>query len=180
MTATIFKELRSDIDICRIKKDIDAILTVTDYSSNQIALQYSMEENWKDGIPSKEHSLPAEEYTYTKWHSFLDGFYIKELLTSLDFPVAHARIMRLPPKTCYTTHVDYYTRYHIPVVSKPLQTFMIFPDKDVTARMHPGKMYWTNTHELHNFVNGTFDDRIHIVFNDATESKNLDNAYLEQ
>lgn len=174
----IFKEIRHDIDVLQIKKEIDQILTATDYSDNQIALQYNANASWHDGVVKKDHKLTSEEYEYLNWHPYLDSFYIKELLTSLDFQVAHTRIMRLPPKSCYTTHVDYYTRWHIPVVSKPLQTYMHFPDKNVTARMYPGTMYWTNTHELHNFVNGTFEDRIHIVFNDAAETKKLDNPYL--
>lgn len=178
--STIFKEVKSDVDVDKIKAEIKYILTLTEFFSNQIALQYSAEESWHDGIPNMDHHIKAEEYTYVKWHSALDGTYIKSYLESLDFPVAHARIMKLPSKTCYTTHVDYYTRYHIPVTTKPLQTFMIFPDKDITARMYPGKLYWTNTHELHNFVNGTFEDRIHIVFNDANEPKNLNNEYLHK
>lgn len=174
----VFKELRSDVDVELILGELREILKLTSYHSNQIALQYSTENSWHDGIPNMEHHISSEEYTYTKWHSALDGTYIKTYLENLDFPVAHTRIMKLPAKTCYTTHVDYYTRYHIPVITKPLQTFMIFPDKDITARMYPGKLYWTNTHELHNFVNGTFEDRIHIVFNNANEPKNLDNEYL--
>jgi len=174
----IVKELRYDIDVAQIKKELDQILTVTDYSDNQISLQYHENPTWHDGVVKKNHSLTSEEYQYVHWHPYLDGFYIKYLLDNLDFPVAHTRIMRLPPKSCYTTHVDYYTRWHIPVISKPLQTYMHFPDKNVTVRMHPGTMYWTNTYELHNFINGTFEDRIHIVFNNATETKNLDNPYL--
>ncbi len=174
----IYKELDFDIDVDQIKTEIEQILTVTDYFDNQIALQYATEMSWDDGTVKKNHTLNSEEYDYVNWHPFLDGFYIKRLLESLKFPVAHARIMRLPPKTCYTTHVDYYTRWHIPVVSKPLQTYMHFPDKNVTVRMYPGKLYWTNTYELHNFINGTFNERIHIVFNNATERKNLNNPYL--
>jgi hypothetical protein len=174
----IFNEIKSDVDVARIKADIDDILKLTPYHGNQIALQYSRVESWDAGIPNAAHEIADEEYDYVNWHSALDGTYLKSYMSALQFPVAHARIMRLPPKTCYTTHVDYYTRFHIPVVSKPLQTFMIFPDKDVIVRMYPGKMYWTNTHELHNFVNGTFEDRIHIVFNNAKEPKNLTNDYL--
>lgn len=174
----IYKEFDYNIDVNKIIEDIDYISKITDYKSNQIALQYAIDEDWHAGI-GKSDLLKSEEQDFVHFHSELKNTYIKEFLESLDFPVAHARIMNLPPKTCYTTHVDYYTRYHIPVVTKPLQTYMHFPDQETTVRMYTGKMYWTNTHELHNFINGTFENRIHIVFNNANEKKNLKNPYLD-
>jgi hypothetical protein len=175
---SVYKELEYAVDVEKIIKDIDCILKLTEYKSNQIALQYADNESWHAGIGKSDY-LKHSEQDFVKYHSALENTYIKQLLESLNFPVAHARIMNLPPKTCYTTHVDYYTRYHIPVTTKPLQTYMHFPDKETTVRMYPGKMYWTNTHELHNFINGTFENRIHIIFNDAREQKNLNNPYLE-
>lgn len=177
----IFKEITPlcNIDLLQLNKEIYNIVDIAGWKLNQISLQYVDNEDWHSGI-GKSDLLQYDEHEYINFHSFLDGTHIKEILTSFDFDVAHARLMHLPPKTCYTTHVDYYTRYHIPVVSKPLQSFMIFPDKEKVVRMYPGKVYWTNTHELHNFVNGTFDSRIHIVFNNAKEEKNLDNLYLKE
>jgi hypothetical protein len=173
----IHKEIDIGIDLEQLINDVATIGNVAGWKLNQIALQYNTEIDWHAGV-GKSDFLTGNEDEYTNYHPFLNGMYIEKLLKSFDFPIAHARIMLLPPKTCYTTHVDYYTRYHIPVVSKPLQTFMIFPDKNEIVRMYPGKAYWTNTYELHNFVNGTFEDRIHIVFNSALEKKNLDNPYL--
>lgn len=175
----IVKEIKliQPLDIDTLYKEILTIVEIAGWKQNQISLQYAGTEDWHSGI-GKSDLLVYEEYQYVNFHSFLEGTYLKEILNSFDFPVSHARIMNLPPKTCYTTHVDYYTRYHIPVRSKPLQTFMIFPDKEKTVRMYPGKVYRTNTHELHNFINGTHEDRIHIVFNDANETKNLNNPYL--
>jgi hypothetical protein len=176
----IFKEidLPNAVNTELLYNEILNIVDVAGWKQNQISLQHDGIENWHSGI-GKSDLLSSEENSYIHFHSFLEGTYIKELLRSFNFQVSHARIMNLLPKTCYTTHVDYYTRYHIPVVSKPLQTFMVFPDKEKIVRMYPGKVYWTNTHELHNFVNGTLDNRIHIVFNDASELKNLENPYLK-
>jgi hypothetical protein len=175
----IWQEIKDDIDVAAIVKDICYIESLTQYETNQICLQYGKEKSWSEGVPTYYHNKEIDcESDYVNWHKELENTYIKKLLSSLNFPVAHARIMRIPERACYTTHVDYYTRYHIPVVSNPLKSFMVFPDKDVILRMYPGKMYWTNTHELHNFLNGDLKDRIHIVFNNATEKKNLDNPYL--
>jgi hypothetical protein len=173
----IFTEINKTIDLARLNDDVSNIIRHAGWKMNQISLQYADKVDWHSGI-GKSDMLASDEQSYKNFHPFLKNMYIYELLNSFDFPVSHTRIMNLPAKTCYTTHVDYYTRYHIPVKSKPLQTFMIFPDKNVFLRMYPGNVYWTNTHELHNFVNGTLEDRIHIVFNNALEKKNLDNLYL--
>ena len=173
----IFKEIKKTINLNQLVDDVFNIVNYAGWKQNQIALQYSDEVHWHSGI-GKSDLLESDEQLYKNFHPFLENMYIYKLLNSFDFPVSHARIMNLPAKTCYTTHVDYYTRYHIPVISKPLQTFMIFPDKNKTVRMYPGKVYWTDTHELHNFVNGTLENRIHIVFNNALEKKHLENRYL--
>lgn len=174
----VYSILDKIVDIDKLKNDINYITSLTEYKSNQIALQYADLESWHAGVGKSDY-LSHTEQDFTKYHSALKDTYIQELLQSFEFPISHARIMKLPPKSCYTTHVDYYTRYHIPVTTKPLQTYMHFPDKETTVRMYPGKIYWANTHELHNFINGTTDDRIHILFNNALEEKNLNNKYLE-
>lgn len=175
----IVKEYNIDIDLQLLANETVDIIKKIGLQKNQIALQYANKKDWHAGI-GKSDLLDCSEQEYINFHEELNETYIKQILNDMNFPVAHARIMVLPPKSCYTTHVDYYTRYHIPIISKPLQSFMIFPDVDNSVvRMYPGKLYWTNTHELHNFVNGTFENRIHIVFNDAREEKNLKNKYLE-
>jgi len=175
----ILQEIKNGIDVPALIDDLKYIESIATYEKNQICLQYGKEKSWSEGVPTYYHNKEIDcESDYTNWHDELKNTYIKKLLTSLDFPVAHTRIMRIPERACYTTHVDYYTRYHIPVITNPLKSFMIFPDKEVILRMHTGKLYWTNTHELHNFLNGDLQPRIHIVFNNANETKNLDNPYL--
>lgn len=175
----IYTEIKHDVDVEAIKNDIRYIETLTAYEKNQICLQYASVKSWSEGVPTYYQNKEVEnENSYVNWHEELENTYIKKYLEGLDFPVCHARIMKIPERSCYTTHVDYYTRYHIPVVTNPLKTFMVFPDNDVILRMYPGTLYWTNTYELHNFLNGDITERIHIVFNNATEQKNLDNPYL--
>jgi hypothetical protein len=57
---------------------------------------------------------------------------------------------------------------------------MVFPDIPFVARMPKGKIYWTNTHQLHNFVNGSHEPRVHIIFNNANEQENYSNPYLKE
>lgn len=174
----LFKELTIDVNLQELIKESFAIIEKAGWFKNQIALQYANTISWHSGV-GESNNLEAEEYEFVKYHPDLDGTHIKTFFETFPIKVAHARIMKLSPKTCYSTHVDYYTRYHVPLISKPLQTFMVFPDcQNSIVRMHPGKVYWTNTHQLHNFVNGSEEDRLHIVFNDAHEQKHLNNPYL--
>jgi hypothetical protein len=175
----IWQEIQTGLDIIALQEDLKYIESIAQYHRHQICLQYGKEKSWNEGTPVWYENKEIEnENDYINWHDELHDTYIKKFLNNLDFPVSHTRIMKILPRECYTTHVDYYTRYHIPVVSNPLKSFMIFPDKEVILRMYPGKMYWTNTYELHNFLNGDLTPRIHIVFNNANEKKNLDNPYL--
>lgn len=175
----IFKEIGSGIDTDRILKEIQKIEEITDYYCGQICLQYATNVSWHEAVPSYYNDREIEdEQSYKNWHPELQDSYIREVLESFGVSPTHARIMNMPERSCYTTHVDYFTRYHVPVVTTPLKSYMHFPDKNITARMYPGKAYWTNTHELHNFVNGTTSNRIHLIFNDASEVKNVDNPYL--
>lgn len=171
----IFKEI-GNLDHKKILKESNTIINSVGWKNTQICLQYSDFVGWHTDID--EYGKTRVEHNCINYHPELDGTYIKEVLTSLDFPVASARLMLLYERSCYSTHVDLYTRYHIPVITNSMLSFMVFPDVPFVARMYPGKMYWTNTHELHNFVNGDHSPRVHLIFNNANEREKFDNRYL--
>lgn len=173
---TVFKEVQ-DVDHKLILEESKKIIDTVGWHNTQISLQYSNNVSWHDDVD--RYGASREEHTCTNFHPDLEGSYIKHILTSLDFPVASARLMFLHERSCYSTHVDLYTRYHIPVINDPYLSYMVFPDIPFVARMPTGKIYWTNTHQLHNFVNGDHKPRIHIIFNDANERENFNNPYLK-
>lgn len=173
---THFKKIK-DIDQNLITQEALEIVAVAGWENCQISLQYTDKVSWHDDID--RYGSVRQENSCINFNPYLDGSYIREVLTSFDFPVASARLMILFERNCYSTHVDLFTRYHIPVVSNPLMSFMVFPDIPFIARMPLGSVYWTNTHQLHNFVNGDHVPRIHLIFNDATELPNYNNPYLK-
>lgn len=172
----LFKKIK-DIDSNKLAKECNDLIDSIGFNNTQLCLQYSAEVSWHDDVD--HYGKTRFEHECTNFHPDLDGTYIKEVLCGLDFPVASARLMWLDKRSCYSTHVDLYTRYHIPIVSNPMMAYMVFPDIPFVARMDHGAIYWTNTHELHNFVNGDHSPRVHLIFNDATELPNYDNRYLE-
>ena len=173
----IFKEIEN-IDHKRILDESNTIIDSVGWKNCQICLQYSTEESWHADID--EYGSARIEHECINYHSDLEGTYIKQVLTNLNFPVASARLMFLHERGCYSTHVDLYTRYHIPVINDCLMSYMVFPDIPFVARMPKGKIYWTNTHQLHNFVNGAHQPRVHIIFNNANERENYNNPYLKE
>lgn len=174
---TMFKTLKK-IDHEKIKAEVFDIINYAGWSNNQISLQYTEEVSWHKDVDY--YGKLRDENSCTNYHPKIIGTYIYKVLTGMEFPIASARIMLLPPRIVYETHVDLYTRYHIAIQTDTLRNFMVFPDKHFIARMDLGYVYWTNTHELHNFVNGSLQERIHIIFNDAREEPNYKNPYLER
>jgi hypothetical protein len=173
----MFKTLKQ-IDHKKIEAEAFDIINRVGWSNNQISLQYTGRVSWHDDVDY--YGKSRDENCCVNYHPDVVGTYIHEVLTSMDFPVASARLMLLPRLTAYATHVDLYTRYHIAIKTDTLRNFMVFPDKQIVPKMEVGYVYWTDTHELHTFVNGSTEDRIHIIFNDAREKPNFENPYFEK
>jgi hypothetical protein len=172
-----FKEIK-EINHELIAKECNNIIEQVGWNNCQICLQYSSEISWHNDVDA--YGKTRIEHECINFHPNLEGTYLKEVLTTLDFTVASARLMFLHERSCYSTHVDLYTRYHIPIVNNSRLSFMVFPDIPFVAYMPKGKVYWTDTHQLHNFVNGDHEPRIHLIFNNANERENYSNPYLKE
>jgi hypothetical protein len=173
----MFKTLKQ-IDHKKIEAEAFDIINRVDWKNNQISLQYTDEVSWHNDVDY--YGKSRDENACVNYHPDIVGTYIHKVLTDMDFPVASARLMLMQYGTAYETHVDLYTRYHIAIQTDPLRNYMVFPDKPFIARMETGNIYWTDTHELHTFVNGSLQQRIHIIFNNANEKPNYKNPYLEK
>lgn len=76
-------------------------------------------------------------------------------------------ITRLSPGKSIAPHADvlgkyadFYTRYHIPLVSDP---GVVFSVGDESINMEPGGIWWFNGHEYHNVVNNSARDRLNLI-----------------
>jgi len=165
-----------DIDLPKLKYEVLSLIDQVGWENSQIALQHTGNGSWHQDVDY--YGSVRKEHECTTWNSELDDSYLKQVILSANINVASARIMLLPPITCYITHVDLYTRYHVPIVNELLKSFMVFNQQNQVLSMEPGKMYWTNTHEVHNYINGAYTNRINIIFNDACELPYLDNPFL--
>lgn len=92
-------------------------------------------------------------------HKLFNLPYINQIIDELG--LFRTRVLSMEPKTCYTFHMDYTPRIHIPVITNP-KCFMVEQDK---VKWYPadGSYYKIDTTKYHTFVNASKERRIHIV-----------------
>ena len=105
----------------------------------------------------KVNNLSGAEEKFV--HKLFNIPYINSIIDELG--MFRTRVMRMRPKTCYTYHMDYTPRIHIPVITNP-KCFMI---EQTQVKWYPadGNYYKIDTTKYHTAVNASFEDRIHIV-----------------
>ena len=71
------------------------------------------------------------------------------------------RVMRMYSNTCYSYHKDPTMRIHIPLITND-KCFMVIDDEVIR---HPadGNYYIVDTTKMHTAINGSPEERIHII-----------------
>lgn len=72
---------------------------------------------------------------------------------------------RIYPHPDTEAHADYYTRFHVVLQSQP---GVVFRTGDEQVYMAPGEAWWFNNKEVHEVINNSADDRIHMVIDIRT------------
>lgn len=136
---------------------------------------------WKEKFPDLEIDEIMARYTRTLSRDDLQCLWetpadiVTELkVLAVQVCAAHkadqvGRVMltRLPPRRSIPRHSDtegeycqYYTRFHIPIVSEPGVRFFC---GDESAEMVPGELWWANIKLPHSIINDSSSDRIHLT-----------------
>ena len=97
-----------------------------------------------------EYTVPLFDIPYT-------NSIIKEL------GLYRTRLMNMKPVSCYSYHKDYSKRIHIPLITNEKCFFVINGEAVWTPA--DGNYYEIDTTQMHTFVNGSFQHRLHIVGN---------------
>ena len=143
----------TDIDIERILLELEVLPEYED----QISLQGV--EGQKDHLYGTGflHLIEHTEQDFTV--PLFDMPYTNSIMEQLG--MTRTRVMRMPEKSCYSYHKDQTKRIHIPLVTNDKCLFII--DDIVYRYPADGNYYVADTTKLHTFVNGSWEDRIHIV-----------------
>lgn len=78
-----------------------------------------------------------------------------------ELKMHRTRVIKMPPISCYSYHKDPTKRIHIPLVTNK-DCFMVLDDK-VYRYPANGNYYIVDTTNQHTFINGSLEERIHLV-----------------
>lgn len=135
------------------------------YPDGQLAVQTDNPTvtDWCRGIGKSTAKTPEWEHQFNSLQPCLKGSVIEEYLDWLSVPVYRTRIMLTRPKTCYSIHRDYSPRLHLPLITNK-QCFFVFKDPAEFIHMPAdGQTYWVDTRHDHTFMNGSVENRLHLV-----------------
>lgn len=131
----------------------------------QIAVQTDdpMVDNWYAGTGQSQAKTNAWEHSFSYMQPSLRRTVIEDYLKWLDVPVYRTRIMMSKPKGCYSIHRDYSPRLHLPLVTNKQCNFLITEPLTMFHLPADGTTTWVDTTKQHTFMNGSTEQRLHLV-----------------
>ena len=142
------------LDLDKIKKELKLLPSFYE----QICLQGcgdSSDPFFGCGVPSSFKPYKELDFIYPNFNLS----YINSILEK--FNMYRTRVLVLKPKVCYTIHRDLSKRIHIPVVTN--ENCWLIVDKEIMHLPADGNYYEIDTTQEHTALNGSWEDRIHIV-----------------
>ena len=142
------------LDLDKIKEELRFLPSFDD----QICLQ-GVENNPDPffGCGTISNIKPYEETDFTELNFNLP--YINSIIEKLD--MYRTRVLVLKPKTCYSIHSDPTKRIHIPIITN--KKCWLIVNQEVMHLPADGRYYEIDTTQKHTALNGSWEDRIHIV-----------------
>ena len=164
----IFKEKYPHFDEL-VKQTLNIIETTPILNSNicpngQLSIQTDKEnsKDWFAGTGGAKGKFEWE-LSFDKLHLSIQGTPIEDYLKWLEVPVYRTRLMLTKPKFVYSIHRDYSPRLHLPLITNP-QCYFLFKDPAEFIHMPAdGRTYWIDTRKEHTFMNGSIENRFHLV-----------------
>jgi hypothetical protein len=163
MNNEFVKIINFPFDFVKIKNEVFGIIDRIGFKSNQIICQ-TLKENstdWHTGVGRIDLLEDKIEQHFIHLNPELAGTELGNLIKFYDG--FRARIMLMPPRQCYSIHADPAPRLHLPIVTST-QCWMIWPHSNKCYRLSIGKLYLADTTKSHTFINGSEQDRIHVIF----------------
>tara|TARA_B110000858_G_scaffold188468_1_gene234034 strand:+ start:390 stop:830 length:441 start_codon:yes stop_codon:yes gene_type:complete len=142
-------------DLNIIKKEIKILPEYKD----QICLQGANGEKDPFSGIGRVLDLKYKEIEYNQ--PIFDIPYINSIIE--EHHLYRVRLMVLKPKRCYTYHYDLTKRFHIPIKTNEKCFFIV--DKEVLQFPADGNYYILDTTKNHTALNGSMEDRLHLVGN---------------
>lgn len=148
-----------------IVSEQNLITDILGLPDGQLAIQtdHPEETDWLRGIGKSTAKTPAWEHQFCNLQPTLKGTVIEDYLNWLDVPVFRTRIMLSRPKSCYSIHRDYSPRLHLPLITNKQCNFVFTNPAQLIHMPADGRTYWVDTRNEHTFMNGSLENRLHLV-----------------
>lgn len=165
------------IDLAEARQELQKFLSETPFlESNQINFT-SRDEHVQDpyldtgSIYSREENKSlSKESEFKFFIKKFEGSYFHKLYLEVAaksvLPIGRMRLLKLKPKTCYSVHRDNSIRYHFALHTNP-ECYMVFKNQGLVHIPADGNCYATNTLLEHSAMNGSLEERVHLVFSTA-------------
>ena len=160
------KLLRSDIDVDRIKNEIETHIFTLEQFEDQLCLQGHSEDmdpffgaRRLEELVGNGGSLHGHVESEYKHLLFPEMKYTNSIIKEMN--LFRTRVMRLPKKRCLSWHSDPAPRVHIPIDTREGCLFVL-EDRNYHLENN-GSAYLVDTTKPHTAINATFHARTHIV-----------------
>jgi hypothetical protein len=185
----IFSKSDVKFDVDLLRKDLNFVLSKTAWhqKENQISLQYSTadtENLWYSGVGSNweqkdgKWRITTQDEDVEIINPALKGSYFEHMLLNMPFKPLRTRLMRMESKRCYSVHRDPTARWHIAIHTDNNALFVFTKDQKVLHIPNDGHAYFVDTTREHTAMNGSTNERVHIVMLDPSHA--LPNDELSQ
>jgi len=156
------------IDLDKIKDELKLLPNFKPPFFDQICLQ-GVEDNSDPffGCDTIKSLKPYKETDFTELN--FDLPYINSIIEELN--MYRTRVLILKPKVCYSIHSDPVKRIHIPVITN--ENCWVIVNKEIMHLPADGRYYEIDTTQKHTALNGSWEDRIHIV--GCIDNENISN-----
>lgn len=126
------------------------------HKGKQVGLQYKLDEDpWTSAVGNSQ----GQETDYTDLNPFFKDTIFEEIIN--DYKLLRTRLMWVGPYACYSMHRDQTPRIHIPLITNP-ECYFVFKNSTI-QHMSVGLVYWTDTTQLHTFMNCSNVSRLHLI-----------------
>ena len=163
-------------DIEKLREAYEQLLEVVSYSQGMVngmlltKMSNGVSEDprgifWvtnKEGI-EEQREKKVDENLYTELRPEIKNTYFEKVYNKLceRFVLGRVRILLLEPRKCLSFHRDPQPRLHIPLISQPGALTIV---NNFCTHMPPdGSVYYMNTTKYHSALNGSEENRIHLV-----------------
>lgn len=157
-----FRKYHHTVDLERLRIETDKLLWQPEHNRyrDQLSLQTNGQPDWDSSTGTR---IGQPEDQWDKLHPDLVGTWWDDFFKSLPFKVYRARLLTMHPRSCYSIHVDDNPRLHI-AIKTHRQARFIFTNPPVLRHIPAdGHIWWVDTTQEHSAMNGSLEDRIHLV-----------------